>query len=205
MVTLPWLTEFPGISLLALAMVILTGLALLISRDWRWLIGALAVQYLGVFLMVVYVWPLEISVVKLVAGWMSGAIVGMAISNAPTAWQFEEQSAPSSRVFRLIAAGLVGLAVGSLAAPLQSWLPRVSLGIILSSLALVGLGLLHLGLTSQPLRSVIGLLTALSGFEILYAAVETSTLVAGLLAGVNIGLALAGAYLVLAPGMEQEN
>jgi hypothetical protein len=52
------------------------------------------------------------------------------------------------------------------------------------------------------LRVTIGLLTALSGFEIIYAAIETSTLVTGLLAGVNLGLALAGAYLIIAPTME---
>lgn len=205
MVAVPWLAEFPGITILALVGLILTGLSLLLSRDWRWMIAALSVQYVGVFGMIVYVWPLEIAVVKLVAGWMSGAILGMAISNAPDSWQYEEQSVPSSRVFRVLAAGLVILAIASLAAPLQTGLPRVSLGLVLGSLLLMGLGLLHLGLTSQPLRSVVGLLTALSGFEILYAAVETSTLVAGLLAGVNIGLALAGAYLVLSPSMEQEN
>jgi hypothetical protein len=59
-----------------------------------------------------------------------------------------------------------------------------------------------LSLTSDPLRVIIGLLTSLSGFEIIYAAVETSTLVTGLLAGVNLGLALVGAYLLIAPTME---
>ena len=205
MVAVPWLAEFPGLSLPALIFVILTGLSLLISRDWRWSVGALALQYVGVFILVQYAWPLEISAVKLVAGWMAGAILGMAASNSPATGQVEEQSIPPSRIFRLLAAGLVGLAVGSLAAPLQSWLPQdAPLGLVLSSLVLLGLGLLNLGLTSQPLRAVIGLLTALAGFEILYAAVETSILVAGLLAGVNIGLALVAAYLLLAPGMERE-
>jgi hypothetical protein len=49
---------------------------------------------------------------------------------------------------------------------------------------------------------VLGLLTVLSGFEILYAAVETATLVAGLLAAINLGLALVGAYLLAAPSLE---
>jgi hypothetical protein len=70
-------------------------------------------------------------------------------------------------------------------------------------LILIGIGLLHLGLTAQPLRVVLGLLTVLSGFEILYAAVESATLVAGLLAGVNLGLALVGAYLLVSPGLEE--
>jgi hypothetical protein len=206
MVTVPWLVEFPGLSLPVLGLVVFTGLSLLISRDWRWLVGALALQYLGVFVIVQLTWPLEISVVKLVAGWMAGAIVGMAASNSPASWQVEEQSVPPSRIFRLLAAGLVGLAVASLAEPLQSWLPQdAPLGFVLPGLVLLGLGLLNLGLSTQPLRTVVGLLTAMAGFEILYAGVETSILVAGLLAGVNIGLALAAAYLLLAPGMERDN
>ncbi|MGE5375620.1 MAG: hypothetical protein ACM3XO_11245, partial [Bacteroidota bacterium] len=63
---------------------------------------------------------------------------------------------------------------------------------------LIGMGLLHLGITSYILRVVIGLMTVLSGFEILYAAVEGSILVAALLATINLGLALVGAYLLIA-------
>jgi hypothetical protein len=61
---------------------------------------------------------------------------------------------------------------------------------------LFGLGLLQLGLTEKPLGVTLGLLTVLSGFEILYAVVESSTLVSGLLACVHLGLALAGGYLL---------
>ena len=43
---------------------------------------------------------------------------------------------------------------------------------------------------------LIGLLTTLSGFELIYAAVENSVLVTGLLAVVTLGLALVGAYLL---------
>ncbi len=52
---------------------------------------------------------------------------------------------------------------------------------------------------------IIGLLTALSGFEILYAAVETSVMVAGLQAIVTLGLALIGAYLLAVRGMEGDS
>jgi hypothetical protein len=45
----------------------------------------------------------------------------------------------------------------------------------------------------------------LSGFEIIYANMESSVLVTGLLAGVNLGLALVGAYLLVAPAMEASN
>jgi hypothetical protein len=78
----------------------------------------------------------------------------------------------------------------------------ISVPIRWGSFVLISFGLLQLSLTSHPLRVIIGLLTFLSGFEIIYAAIETSTLVTGLLAGVNLGLALIGAYMLIVPTME---
>ena len=60
------------------------------------------------------------------------------------------------------------------------------------SLLLIGMGLLHLGISAQVLRVTIGLMTVLAGFEILYATVEGSILVSALLAVINLGLALVG-------------
>ena len=71
------------------------------------------------------------------------------------------------------------------------------------SLLLIGMGLLHLGISASVLRVIMGLLTTLSGFEILYSAVEGSVLVAALLAVVNLGLALVGAYLLIASSAEE--
>jgi hypothetical protein len=47
-------------------------------------------------------------------------------------------------------------------------------------------------------------MTILSGFEILYATVEGSILVAALLAIINLGLALVGSYLLIASNAEEE-
>jgi hypothetical protein len=52
-------------------------------------------------------------------------------------------------------------------------------------------------MTSRPYQVTLGLLTLLGGFEVLYAGVESSILVAGLLALINLGLSLAGSYLIL--------
>jgi hypothetical protein len=59
------------------------------------------------------------------------------------------------------------------------------------------------GLSGSNFRSVVGLLCLLSGFEILYAAVEASLLVAALLGVLNLGVGLAGSYLLQTPGTEQ--
>ena len=47
-------------------------------------------------------------------------------------------------------------------------------------------------------------MTVLAGFELLYATVEGSVLVAGLLAVINLGLALVGSYLMIASNAEPE-
>jgi hypothetical protein len=71
------------------------------------------------------------------------------------------------------------------------------------SLLLIGMGLLHLGVTDRILQVTIGLMTVLSGFEILYTAVESSTLVAALLAVINLGLALVGSFLMVASNAQE--
>ena len=133
---------------------------------------------------------------------MSGAVLGVGLSIVPKTWQGEEEFWPSGRLFRLLAVGLVTLVVISSALKIIQYLPGVGLEVVLGSLILTGNGLLNLGLTNHPFRVAVGLLTLLSGFEILYAALETSALVAGLLAGVNLVLALVGAFLILVPSME---
>ena len=193
---------FPVVSIPALTLVLLTSVLLLLVRDWRWMLVALALQYVGVFMLVALSWPLEMSVVKIITGWMAGSVLGVGITVVPSSWQEEERFLPSGRLFRLLAVGLVALVIFSSAPKIVEWLPDVGVEIVIGSLILIGNGLLHLGLTTHPFRVSVGLLTVLSGFEILYAPLQISALVAGLLAGVNLGLALAGAFLIVVPSME---
>jgi hypothetical protein len=95
----------------------------------------------------------------------------------------------------LLSAALT-LAAALAAAPgLAAWL-GIRLPAAWGSLGLIGVGLIHLGITGQPFRVMLGLLTVLAGFEIVYAAVENSALVAALLSVINLGLAMAGAYFL---------
>lgn len=186
----------------AVILVCLTSIYILITRDWRYSIGALAIQYIGVFLLVYASWPLEMAITKMVAGWMAGAILGIAMTYIPDTWREAEKSIRFGPIFRILAASILALTITSLVLHTESWLSMISIPILWGSLILISFGLLQISMTSHPLKVIIGILTFLSGFEIIYAAVETSTLVTGLLAGVNLGLALVGAYLLIAPTME---
>jgi len=190
--------------LLATMLVAATSIGLLISRDWRWHISLLGIQFAGIAALTSLSWPLEMAITKMVAGWMSGAVLGMAMASVSSNWGREERFWPSGRIFRILAALMVAITVFSAIPEISKILPQVSELIMVGGIILIGMGLLHLGLTAQPLRISIGLLTMLSGFEVIYASVETSILVAGLLAGVNIGLGLIGAYMITVSEMEQE-
>jgi hypothetical protein len=196
--------NMPEILILPAAILVtITSVTLLTVRDWRWIIIILAIQYIGVSVLTSAFWPLETALAKMVTGWMAGAVLGIAMAGMPESWREEELFWPSGRIFRLLAAAVIVIFTVSLLPQAVIVVPQHSYATAWGGLILIGLGLLHLGLTAQPLKVSIGLLTLLAGFEIIYAAVENSTLVAGLLAVVNLVLALAGAYLLIAPSMDE--
>ena len=189
---------------IAVVIILITSTGLLIVRDWRWSIILLAVQYFCMFILTLQHWPVGMASVKLVAGWMSAALLGMTRSGFPSQ-DFEETGIwPRGRLFRLFAAGMVLLIVTATTPGVDTIMADAGYAVTGGSLLLIGMGLLHLSVTDYILRVVIGLMTVLSGFEILYSAVEGSILVAALLAVINLGLALVGAYLMTAENANPE-
>lgn len=178
------------LSIASLVVVILTTMTILWAPRWRWLIAALAFQYIAVFILVSQMWPLSLAAVKLITGWMAGAVLGASQQGLPSG---QPGITFAGRLFRLLGGLLVFVVVFSVTQQAQGWLP-IAPAPLAGGLILIGMGLFQLGLSSKPLPVIVGLLTALSGFEVIYAAVVTSVLVAGLLTIVTLGLALTGAY-----------
>ncbi|MBN1454476.1 MAG: hypothetical protein JW963_25890 [Anaerolineales bacterium] len=180
-----------------------TSAGLIIIRDWRLELGLLGLQYVGVFWLANQYWPISMAAIKLVTGWMAIAILGITRLNLKDVDDDSEQFWPQGRLFRIFAAGIVTLIVVTASPRVEVIIPGIGLPVIYSSLILIGLGMLHLGMTAQPFRVILGLLTVLSGFEALYAALESSILVAAMLSTVNLGMALVGAYLLSARTLEE--
>ena len=195
------------ISWVAVGLLLVTSIGLLLSRDWRWSLGFLAAQYLGMFWLVTLHWPFGLASVKLVTGWMACATLGVTRLDLSDKGQrretLESIPIPQGRPFRLFASAIVVILVIAITPQVEVAIPGISRPVLAGGLLLAGMGLLHLGLTAEFLRVTLGLLTVLAGFEILYATVETSILLAGLLVIVNLGLALAGAYLMSATPSEE--
>jgi len=183
---------------MASGLVAITALILLTSRNWRVSISALGAQYLGVFLLVSIAWPIEYAIVKLIAGWISAAVLGMGLNEQPESWQDEFGERISGILFRGFLAGFIIFMTLIFTPNVVRLVVRSSDLQVFGTLALLGLGLVHLGLTANSTRIILSLLTVLSGFEIFYAAMETSLLVNALLAVNTLGLALIGAYLQVA-------
>jgi hypothetical protein len=182
----------------AVVLLAITSTGLLLIRDWRWRTILLAVQYLGMFVLTLQHWPLSMASVKVVAGWMSAAILGMTRSGLSNEDPQEESILPSGRLFRLFATAIILLIVAVVTPGVDNIMADAGFAVTNGSLLLIGMGLLHLGITTRILPVIMGLMTVLAGFEILYSSVEDSALVAALLAVINLGLALVGSYLMLA-------
>jgi hypothetical protein len=189
-----------NLAIIPVLLLAVSSLLLLITHNWRWLVIAMAVMYLAVFWLVASIWPIGMAAVKLVVGWMAAAVLGS--SRSSISLLEAGYSSLSGRVFRALAGLLVLVMIYTVSPGVQTWIPA-PMPIVQGGLILLGMGLLQLGMSTNPLRVVIGLLTLMAGFEMLYATTETSVLVTGLLGVVNLGLALVGAYTLVSGNQEE--
>lgn len=191
------------LSWIAVVILLITSTGLLLNRDWRRDMGLLSVQYLAAAFLVGQHWPVGMAAAKLVTGWMATAALGMTLNAMPSSEQPTEEFWPQGRAFRLFMVGIIVVLTVSVTPRVEANIPGLGMPVIAGGILLTGIGLLHLGTTSQIERVIFGLLTVLAGFEILYAGVEASILVAALLVVVNLGLGLVGAYLLNASAPEE--
>ncbi len=189
---LEWL--FRGVEGVAL----IAAVYLLVGQEWRRGLMALAVVYAVAAGYTLWLWSPGLAAVKLVTGWMAVAVLGA----AQPAEGWRELTPPGwvGTAFHLIASGLVILLVYSVAPLAVAYFP-VPAPAMRGGLILIGMGMLHLGMSTRPFREVVALLTTLAGFDLLYTSVEQSILVAGGQAFITLGLALVGSYVVSAPSM----
>lgn len=181
-------------------MIMITALGLLLNIPWRWMVILLSIQYVAVFWLVSQNLSLGLSAVKLLVGWMAGAVLGSSFTDVEDIKFFSLKL--SDNIFKIIAGLLILLLAFSLGNTAFYWIPA-SIPVLSGGLVLIGLGLLQLGMSTHPFRTTIGLLTLLSGFDVIYAAVVSSVLVTGLLALVTLGLAFSGAYLMNVAHLEE--
>lgn len=191
-------------SFLTIVLLLASGVAalmILLSTDWRWTIAGLAITYLVAFLLVSRVWPLGLSAIKLVSGWLTCVLLSM--SATPALFEENYFSVRSANLFRLFSTLFILMIVLAVAPGMNAWLP-IPYDHLVIGLLLIGMGVLQMGFSQIHFRIILGLLTLLIGFEILYAPLEGSALLAAILAGITLALGLIGST-VLRRGQMRRN
>lgn len=184
------------LSILAFLVVAITAMVILVFRDWRVVAAALVLQYLAAFALITRSWPIGMAVVKLIVGWMSAAAIFLTYFRREKISSSNDTTA--SFVFRGLAGLLVILVVFIITPGLQeNVFPQLDLIVLQSGLMLMGLALMQLGTNSDAYLTIVSLLSLISGFEVIYAGLELSTLLTGLQAIVNLGITLVGVYFIV--------
>ena len=178
---------------------LLMALINLVRRQWLVNMGALALQYGMVFLLLITFRNPSLGIIKLLVGLMVTLVLYLTLVSLGTLQPLQYIFRFSlGEIFRGLAGIFMIIAVTLFTPGLRTEVfSLTSLPVLTASLGLVILGLLQLGMITEPLYVIIGLLTFLSGFELLYGSMEFSTVLEALFAAVNLGLALVGAYIIV--------
>jgi hypothetical protein len=197
-------------------LLLLTGTLVLALRDWRFSLFALAGQYMLAGLLFADIVDPRLAITKMLVGLFACLILYVTarqcswgalpadVSAEEAEWLLRRHGVrlgpvlfATSLPFRLVLAALVAVAAWAAAQQPGYFLPAVPGPFNLAVYGLAGLGLAAAGISGEPLKAGMGMLTFLTGFELLYSALEPSLVVAGLLAAGTLALAVAIAYLTL--------
>ncbi|MCD4753682.1 MAG: hypothetical protein K8R40_11470 [Anaerolineaceae bacterium] len=185
---------------LAILGIIGASLILLLTENWRLYLVALAIQYLAVFWLISFEWNFGLAAVKLVVGLMAAAILGASHPETDLSYK-HGKGGNAGMLFRFLTAIEIWLMIYAFSPSVAGWL-GLSNTAVFGGFLLAGMGILQIGLGSGRIRPIVGLLSCMSGFEIIYASLSSSVLVTGLLALVNLSLAIIGSYWMSFPNGE---
>lgn len=191
---------------------IITAAIIVLLADWRLSLLALAVQYILVAVLLSTLIPLQIAVIRMIAGGLVATMFYITarrtrprrrqgLSQADEAAFLEPRGIFWMNLpFRVIALALIGVTVIVVAA--QFTLLNAPVLFWLAGLWLCGTGLLVIGLTRDALKLGMGLLVFTSGFGVIYLSIDPSLLIYALLTLADLVIALVIAHIASAPALE---
>lgn len=173
----------------------LVGTASLIAlvAEWRLSLLALLGQYILIGLLLAQSILPQMGAIKGLIGGMVCTILYLTARHVSGSSGFKVRA--SGLFPRLPAVVLVGLGVYGFHA--SSPFPEVPWALSLAACWLIAMGILIAALADGPFQVGLGLLTFEGGFEALYAVLESSLTVLGLMGIVNLFIALTVAYLAV--------
>jgi len=181
------------INTLLIAFTLLVSVFILISSNWRWMVAGLAIQYLISFILIVQIWPLALVSVKLISGWMGVVLLGVSLISFE--YHGESEKPVSERLFACISLFLFWMVITATISRLNEWLP-ISYTNLYIGLTMMASGLLQTSHKIDIVGILIGLLSILIGFDIIYSSLEGSALVTAFYGLINIALCLLGVFIL---------
>lgn len=184
---------------LPIFLALVAALLNLVRRQWSLNLIALFVLFICLFPVLLKVLPLQLALIHPFTGLMVTLILYLTLVGVGGIKSIDlRRPLTSGEIFR----GLTGF---FLIATLRAFLPHfqeavfpmVSSNHLFLSLGLILIGLFQLGTIREPFYLAIGVLTFLSGFELLYSELEFSYLLEALLVAVNLLLAIVGAFFIV--------
>jgi hypothetical protein len=191
--------SFESLSTPVIIILSITSLVLLLIQDWRVVLAALGIQYSGVFILIGVSWPIELAAIILLSGGISVVLIGIELARLTTVKSlsygyFCDHIHLSIRILRFFLAILIGLSIYTMSTGVTKWLLGATYYQVFGGLLLAGMGIVIMGITNRPLRIIVGLLTFLSGFEILFATFDSAILITGFISTLTLLVALFGVY-----------
>jgi hypothetical protein len=111
------------LSWVVVLLILIASGAMLISRDWRIHLAALALQYLAAFWLITRHQPFVIGSAKLVTGWMVVAALGMTRLSVPNMEEEQHTFAPNNRWFSIVLLGIVALVTAGATPQIEAIIP----------------------------------------------------------------------------------
>ena len=184
-------------SILGVVLVLSGASVLLIemdNHDQRFCLIAYVLQYVGVVLLFVRIFSIQIILSVFLLGLMGAAILGTDQVNLRDRIAIRPIFT-SARIFRFLMSVIIAILIFSIEPKIAVWIP-IPDSILFCSLFLIVMGLFTFSLSPLLLNRFLGILNLFLGFQIVYMLLEESILVFGFLTAINLLISLLGSYLM---------
>jgi hypothetical protein len=177
-------------------LLVITSFGVLVDLEWKINSALMALQYFATFFLLMVFWPINMSGSFLIAGWVSVLIIVMTDQNIKRTDRPEINTFSLEKLFRLFTGGLVLLIIVTSYSNISNWFPSATPPLLISSLNLIFIGFLMIGMSQKIDRVIFGLLTIMTGFEIAFTQVDNSVLMVALLCLILMSISLVGSFLM---------
>lgn len=181
------------INFVLLIIIFLACVVFLISRRKKILLGSLGVTTICIFIISVQFVTFSSGLVRLIAALASLLVIYISYEDQTEIYNVSPRSAIIFRIIAFVIMIVVALLEGN---AIMGFL-NIPLEVIIGGLIAIFCGLLQLGITSSPLKIILGIIFLYVGFSSIYCVIENSLLVNGLLSLVILLLGGLGMYFAL--------